>query len=265
MSVAWLAEARDDGALAARVGRDGDRMVAEWPRRATLSVRRDGGDVRFQAHPEAEVADVAKLRRGAVGLLLAHLRGAIPLHGSAVVIDGRAAVFIGGTGLGKSTVAASLCDLAGASLLGDDAVTLERVADRFVVVALEDQHWLDAPAAQALGRRSDFGDVKVGLPALRSDVKQAPLALLVHLAFTEATGPRLVPMLGLEAVAGLLKQLTRFVVDEPAVARRDLAALADLVERTPVVRLDRPRELALLRPTAQMIAAALVGMTREEK
>ncbi len=259
MSVAWLAEARDDGALTARVGRDGDRMVAEWPQRARLSVRRDGTDLLFEAHPEAEAADVAKLRRGAVGLLLAHLRGAIPLHASAVAIDGRAAVFIGGTGLGKSTLAACVCDLAGASLLGDDAVTVERLGDRFVVVALEDQHWLDAPAAHALGRPSDFGDAKIALPSLRSDVKQAPLALLVHLAFTETDAPRLVPVLGLEAIAGLLAQLTRFVVDEPAVARRELASLADLVDRTPVVRLDRPRELALLRPTAELIAAALTG------
>lgn len=259
MSIAWLAEARDDGALAARVGRDGDRMIAEWPQRARLSVGRDGSDVRFEPHPEADATDVAKLRRGAVGLLLAHLRGAIPLHGSAVAIDGRAAVFIGGTGLGKSTLAASVCDLAGASLLGDDAVTVEWIGDHFVVTALEEQHWLDAPAARALGRPSDFGDAKVGLPSLRSDVKQAPLALLVHLAFTDTGPPRLVPLLGLEAVSGLLAQLTRFVVDEPAVARRDLASLADLVDRTPVVRLDRPRELALLLPTAQLIAAALSG------
>ena len=259
MSVAWLAEARDDGALAARVGRDGDRMVAEWPQRARLSVKRDGSDVVFEPHPDAERVDVEKLRRGAVGLLLAHLRGAIPLHASAVAVDGRAAIFIGGTGLGKSTLAACVCDLAGASLLGDDAVSVERIGDQFVVVALEDQHWLDAPAAHALGRRGDFGDAKIGVPSLRSDVKQAPVALLVHLAFTEVDAPRIVPVLGLEAVAGLLEQLTRFVVDEPQVARRDLASLADLVDQTPVVRLERPRQLTLLRPTAELIAAALLG------
>jgi hypothetical protein len=261
VSVAWLAEAREAGALSARVGRDGDRLVAEWPRRARFSVRRDGSDVVFDTHPEADLADVEKLRRGAVRLLLAHLRGAIPLHASAVAIEGRAVVCVGGTGLGKSTLAATLCDLAGGCLLGDDAVAVERNGDSFEVLALDDEHWLDAPAARALGRPSDFGDDKVALATRRSDVKCAPLAMIVHLAFSKSGEPRLVPVLGLEAVAGLLAQLTRFVVDEPEVARRDLSSLADLVDRTPVVRLERPRRLDLLRATADLVAAALHGET----
>lgn len=259
MSDEWHAEAHAAGTLSARVGRDGDRLIAEWPRRARLSVKRDGTDVVFDAHPEADVADLEKLRRGAVRLLLAHLRGGIPLHASAVAIDGRAVVCVGGTGLGKSTLAATLCDLAGASLLGDDAVAIERVGDSFEVVALEELHWLDAPAARALGRPSDFGDTKIAIPTRRSDVTRAPIAMIVHLAFSEGSEPRLVSVSGLEAVAGLLSQLTRFVVDEPEVARRDLTSLGDLVDRTPVLRLDRPRRLDLLRPTAALVVAALHG------
>lgn len=261
MTVRWLAESHDQGTLAARVGRDGDRLVADWIGRARLSVKRDGTDLTFEPRPEADARDVEKLRRGAVRLLLAHLEGKIPLHASAVAIDGRAVVFVGGSNLGKSTLAAALCDYASASLLGDDAVVIERRGDAFHVVALEESHWLDGASAHALGRPDAFSD-KVPLVPRRIDVQSAALAMIVHLEFSDTCErPRLVPVVGLDAIAGLLSQLTRFLVDDPAVARRDLAALADLVDRTRVFRLERPRQLDLLRHTAVAVAASAIGET----
>jgi hypothetical protein len=257
LTVRWLAESLEHGAPAARVGRDGARLVAEWTRRARLSVNSDGSDLTFEPHDGADERDVEKLRRGAVRLLLAHLAGSIPLHGSAVAINRRAIVFVGGSDFGKSTLAAALCDHHGASLLGDDAVIIERRSDGFHVVALEESHWLDAASARALGRPDAFAD-KRPLAPRRSEARSAALALIVHLVFSETeTEPRLVPLTGLEAIGGLLSQLTRFVVDDPDVSKRDLASLADLVDRTPVVRLERPRRLALLAQTASEVAAVV--------
>lgn len=256
--VRWLAESHIDGELSARVGRRGDLFIAEWPGQANLTVHRDGTDARFVPVADADAAEVEKLRRGAVRLLLTHLAGGIPLHASAVAIDGQAVVFVGGAGHGKSTLAAAFCDVLGASLLGDDAVTIERKGDGFDVVALEKNHWLDAASARALGRPEDVGDQKIPLPTRRADVERAPLAMIAHLVFTEeGDDPRLVPVLGLDAVSGLLAQLTRFVFDDPEVARRDLRSLADLVDRTAIVRLERPRRFDLLRKTAQLVAGDL--------
>lgn len=259
MTVRWLAESFDRGVVAGRVGRDGDHLVADWTRRGRLSVKSDGSDLTFEAHPDADARDVEKLRRGAVNLLLAHLRGCIPLHASAVAISGRAVVFVGGSNLGKSTLAAALCDHAGASLLADDAVVIERRGDGFQVIALEDRHWLDDASARALGRPDQFAD-KVPHEARRADVKSARAVLIVHLAFSETSeDARFVDVVGLDAIAGLLSQLTRFVVDDGVVAKRDLAALADLVERTRVVRLERPRRLDLLEKTTAAIVALASG------
>lgn len=261
MTVKWLAESLEHDVLAARVGRDGDRLVAEWPGRLHLSVRRDGTDLVLEPQPGAGEADLEKLQRGAVRLLLGHLAGAIPLHASAIAIGGRAAVFVGGTGLGKSTLAAALCDRAGASLLADDAVVIEQNGDHYDVVALEEKHWLDGAAAAALGRPTDFEGEKAPVRARRIDVPRARLALVAHLAFVDgADAPRLVPLHGLDAAAGLLAQLTRFVVDEPAVARRDLTSLAELVDRTRVVRLERPRRLDVLWQSATLVAAAVANV-----
>jgi hypothetical protein len=260
MTARWLAESFEQGVLSARVGRDGDRLIAEWPERLALSVKPDGTDLVLEPHPAVVASDLEKLERGAVRLLLAHLAGAIPLHASAVAIDGRAVVFVGGTGLGKSTLAAALCDRIGASLLADDAVVIERHEGTYQVLALEPNHWLDAAASAALGRPAVSMVEKAPVPARRIDVARAPLAMIAHLAFpVGCESARLVPLLGLDAVAGLLSQLTRLVVDEPAVARRDLALLADLVDRTPIVRLERPRQLDLLWQTATLVAHAAHG------
>jgi hypothetical protein len=263
VTVEWLAESRDGGMLAGRVGRDGDRVVADWPGRARLTATRDGRDVIFEPSPDARPADVEKLRQGAARLLVTHLRGGIPLHASAVSLDGRAVVFIGAAGFGKSTLAATLGEHAGASLLGDDAVAIERAGDLYEVVALRESHWLDAAAAGALGRPTDASGEKAPHAPRRGDVERSPLAMIAHLSFSETIdAPRLVAVSGIEAVSGLLAQLTRFLVDDPAIARRDLAALADLVDHTRIVRLERPRSLDQLRATADLIAANVAAGSR---
>ena len=52
------------------------------------------------------------------------LRGLEVFHASAVVCDGRAVAFLGGSGAGKTTLALELCRL-GASFLADDVLALE--------------------------------------------------------------------------------------------------------------------------------------------
>lgn len=256
MSVRWLAASYDGPALSARVGRDGDRLIAEWPGRARLTVRRDGSEAVFE--PEGgDPISAEKLRRGAAQLLLSHLSGGVPLHGSAVALGGRAVALVGGTGHGKSTLAATLCESFGAALLADDAVAIEERQGAHVVLPLEDQHWLDRGAAHLLGREVVSTLDKEPIAARLVGGAAVPLVLIAHLAFTDVPRPRLVAVEGLEAVSGLLAQLTRFVVDEPEVARRDLTALADLVARVRVVRLERPRALTLLRESAEAVVAAL--------
>jgi hypothetical protein len=50
-------------------------------------------------------------------------RGILPLHGSAVVVDGRAYAFVGESGAGKSTIAAAFAKQ-GFALLSDDVIAL---------------------------------------------------------------------------------------------------------------------------------------------
>lgn len=62
-----------------------------------------------------------------VGWLL-RLRGVIPLHASAVAVDGRAVAFLGPAGSGKSTLAAGFAEL-GFAVLSDDVLALHQRLD----------------------------------------------------------------------------------------------------------------------------------------
>jgi hypothetical protein len=62
--------------------------------------------------------------------IIAHL-GALVIHGSAVEIGGKLAIFMGTTGAGKSTLAASLMKR-GHRLLGDDAVVISKTGAGWV-------------------------------------------------------------------------------------------------------------------------------------
>ena len=77
-------------------------------------------------------ADEEKVRVYLLGTCmgaLLMLRNTLPLHGSAVVIDGRAYAFLGDSGVGKSTLAAALVHQ-GYPLVSDDVIaTTARESD----------------------------------------------------------------------------------------------------------------------------------------
>ncbi|WP_236343659.1 HPr kinase/phosphorylase [Paenibacillus plantiphilus] len=60
-------------------------------------------------------------------------RGILPLHGSAVAINGKAYAFVGNSGAGKSTLAAALLSK-GYSLLSDDVIAVSQGADGIPIV-----------------------------------------------------------------------------------------------------------------------------------
>jgi hypothetical protein len=81
---------------------------------------RNGSDVDVEALQGSDLAAVRAYLVGPVMRLLLHQRDELPLHVSAVVIDGLAWAFTGPAGTGKSTVAAALHLHAGMGFLTDD-------------------------------------------------------------------------------------------------------------------------------------------------
>lgn len=249
----WLAEYGDDGNVAFRIGRDGETFVAEWIGLATLVARRDGG-AELIAAPGADPQDFEKIRRGGSRLLLRHLEGKLAMHGAAVEIDGRAVILLGRSGQGKSTLAAHACAHASATLLADDAVALDREPTGWLVAPLEENHWLDEGARRALDLPLVEGG-KAPVRAPRVATRPVPLVAFVDLVFADIATPRLARVEGtIAALAALVPQVVRFVLDEPDAQRHELEVLSDLVATIPVLCLARPRGYDALGATVDLIS-----------
>ena len=279
MSVRWLAQHADNGDVSFRLGCDGDDVIAEWLGLARLVARRDGSTSRLEVVPGSDPRAVAKIERGSVRLLLRHLAGELALHGAAVARGSRAVVLLGRSGDGKSTLAAWLCTRRGAALLADDATAIDEIAvpmpvshgqgvvPRWVVLPAEGDHWLDEAARFAVGldlpAHANGVRGKAPVAAARSDSGAAALHGFVALVFSDVPAPRCTRLRDVDAIATLVPQTVRFVLDDPAAQRRELDRLAALVETVPVYQLERSRDLAQLDATGALVDNVLRGDSKE--
>jgi len=75
--------------------------------------------------------DAADYLLGGVVAFIARLRGSVPIHASAVVIDDQAVLFAGAAGAGKSSIASAFAVL-GYPVLSDDVVVIDASGGRLV-------------------------------------------------------------------------------------------------------------------------------------
>lgn len=233
----WLAQSTVDEELRFRVGRDGPRLVAEWPGLGRFTVTRDGEAPTFEAEPDAPARLVEKVRGGVVRALVRHLHGHVSLHAAAVADDAGAIAFLGDSGAGKSTLASALARQ-GFSLLSDDILFVEGTT----ALPSELTSYLDDAAAKALR----------GTPTIAKDPKE--LRVLVALSYGDSASVR--RLRGHEAARALGRALVRFVLDEEAVHEADMRRLADLAKGVTMIELTRPRGFEHLETTMAIVKAA---------
>jgi hypothetical protein len=215
-----------------RWGYLGEDLVAEWGGIVTVRVTR-GGDLKaLDPSPNASRELVEKMRCGAVRAFMRAQRKQHSLHASAVAIGGRGLAFVGASGLGKSTVAASLCREADAAFLADDVTAVEVLADGAAeIVPTESAVWLAA----------DASEVKVPRRPSRLAVTPAPLRWIVALAFhDDFSKPEMRDLHGGDAVSALLPSIIRFETTHELWVR-ELDFLERIVSQCRVVRMTRAR------------------------
>jgi hypothetical protein len=88
----------------------------------------NGDRIAIEASPNAEVDDIRLFLLGSAFGALIHQRGLLPIHGSAININGSAVIFSGHSGAGKSTIAAAFYNR-GYSILSDDVSVLSLSPD----------------------------------------------------------------------------------------------------------------------------------------
>jgi hypothetical protein len=235
-----------------------DETCLYWPDVGAILLRH-GREITLDPRPQVAVDLLRLYLLGPALALLLHQRGFLVLHASAVSLDGGVVAFLGHSGHGKSTTAATL-HARGAAIVADDVVALDLGASGgpaalpgFPLLKL----WPDAVMA--------LGESPENLPRLHaSEEKRArvadtaatvPQPLRRIYVLTEAESLRLEPLSGHAAVFELLQHT--YVA--PALSRLGpptfLAQCARLAAAVPVRRLRRPRCLAGLGELAALIEA----------
>jgi hypothetical protein len=258
MPVVWLGETSREGTLLARIGRDGDEYIAEFPNVAVLRADRSGAWSRLEPANGARPSDVEKLSRSTVDALLRQLQGKLTLHAGAVACSKRALVLAGPSGAGKSTLVAALCMRAGAALVGDDTVAIDsNPAGVPIVIPTQDRVWLLPVSRVALGLDGE-GVEKSSFGVERVHSEPVVLSSIVGLAFDDRIDePVLERLRGYEAFALIAGLVFRFAIDEPVVHKREFEQLQSLALATPVFRLRRPRAFDKLDATVSLLQTML--------
>ncbi|HYP04707.1 MAG TPA: hypothetical protein VER03_00610 [Bryobacteraceae bacterium] len=84
----------------------------------------DGSRIVFEPAPGRSDAELSIFVMGSAMGALLHQRGLLVLHAGAVVVDGKAALFCGHSGAGKSSLVAALCQ-SGRSFITDDIAVVQ--------------------------------------------------------------------------------------------------------------------------------------------
>jgi hypothetical protein len=115
----------DDGAplLIVVRGPGGGCFTMHYSEGADFIVAADGSHVSATWRAPLTIDDAATYLLGPVLGFVMRLRGVVPMHASAVVVDGHGLLFVGPEGAGKSTTAAAFARI-GAPVLSDDIVPL---------------------------------------------------------------------------------------------------------------------------------------------
>ena len=259
------------GAVAAQPPPELSNLVASyWRSEGSLFLRWTGvatcqvlgtNEIVVDVPPCSDMARVGQFIVGpAIGALL-HLKGVFMLHASAVEMGGRAVLFVGGKGHGKSTLAATMYDR-GHGFISDDIVPITLLEDQLLVSPSYPQVRLWPDAIESMGRNpeslprlSELFSKRYRLLEERFQQSPLPLAGIYQLRATgdELNIERLEPQ---DALMALLQNIyvARFgdLLLKPSEGSM-LKMSAEIVRRAPLMRLNRPSSLAMLDRCAKLV------------
>ncbi|HEX4601144.1 MAG TPA: hypothetical protein VH116_07115 [Gemmatimonadales bacterium] len=202
----------------------------------------DRRSLTVQQAPGADPELVPILLEGNVVATLLLLAGECVLHASAVCLGGRAVAFIGGSGTGKSTLAA-LCCAAGATFLTDDVLHLTAEAGAFHCASGGPEVRLRAGAASLAGcfadrpsRRTADGRLAVALRG--GEAPPSWLAAVVVPVRTRSPRSRVTRLAPFDAWAALMRAPRVLGVRDPGVLRTEFETCSRLAQAVPVYRAD---------------------------
>lgn len=195
------------------------------------------------------------LQNTVLGVLL-HQRGLLVLHASAVAIDGRAAVFLGPRGAGKSTTAVA-AHLAGHTLLEDDVVAIDFQDDTPLVLPGVPETRLLPDSIDALGVReqtetsTDDGCEKAFVRTT-DEWTSKPLAGCYQLS--DGSPVRLEELPGRTKLFELISSTyARGLLSETNTSENHLRHCSRIIDTVPFKRLYRPHAYEALESVVELV------------
>ena len=221
----------------------------------------EGGHT-IRLHP-ALTANAAELRLFTLGSAwggLGYQRGFAMWHGSAVERGGRAVLFCGGSGAGKSTMAAAMI-ARGAQLVADDLSRIEAQNGSSSIYPSSSRIKLWRGAIDYFGwrdrvlQRDYFRDDKFHCAIASGSTQRKPLQLAAIISLEEGDRIALDPVSGAASVETSLRKTMYRPEMLEALGRwgEQGASAARIVANCPVYRLTRPKDFRTLDETCALV------------
>lgn len=210
----------------------------------------NGRRILVQGHPAADPADVRLFLLGSAMGALLYQRGMFPLHGSAVETPWGAMVFVGPSGIGKSTLAAHF-HRAGYRLIADDVCAVTRDAHGRLMVLPAFPHLrlktdaVDNLYGQEASRPPSHFDVdKFILPLGEGHASEpVPLGAVHVLKDADSGDPSLSSLHGFESIQALSDNLYRPYFLQGMQTRGEVLRLAgEIAQSAAILQLSRHRD-----------------------
>lgn len=192
-----------------------------------------------------------KIRLYILGICMGALlmqRGILPLHGSAINIDGKVYAILGNSGAGKSTLAAAFLSK-GYTLLSDDVIAVTVSADKTPIVIPsypQQKLWAESLNAFGMGTASYNPlferETKYAVPVQSHFFSEPlPLAGVIELTKTEDENVELIRMEGLERLRTLFFHTFRkFLVTQLKLTEWHFTTSTSVINKVDMFHLKRP-------------------------
>lgn len=260
-----------NGKPAVRVARlEGGHYHIRYSDDTTIVIDASGSQIWACGPDSATVEDTATYLLGPILGFVLRLRGITCLHASAVVVDGKAVVFVGPSEAGKSSTAAAFARL-GYPVLADDVAPLEDHGDRFNVQPAYPRIrlWPDSAeslfgASGALPRITPTWNKRyldLNGPGMQFERAPVELGAIYILGARGASPlPQLQTLGRREALMSLVAETCAARLLDRTLRAGEFECLARLVESVPVRRLIAPDDLGRLSHLCEAVIEDLTGL-----
>lgn len=251
------------------IARDDERMVLEFADDVTFSFRPAALLLEYWMHRDLDRETFThELADAAIPRCLATM-GRHVLHGSSVAIDGKAVLFLGASGAGKSTTAAAMV-AAGAELVTDDAAPLLAGPDgSILVVPSQTNLRLYEHSAEVLGdvhlgpAMADWSNKRL-LDPRRNDLPTAtaPVRLVAVMSLEVSEGdtePTLVSLADSEVFETLARNSFDLPDESPMAGLTVLDRWRSIAGAIDGYRLQRPLDLDRIDETVRLVRSVLAS------